>query len=113
MELKTYPKYMYHRDHNTPTRVDSKAEQTDLENQGWTTARLFKEYPKWVGDKIVQSRLEEDRLVGAGTIPEDIPTFGNSPDAMEDPVAVKETQVEGQDTAVTEKPKKIGRPKKT
>lgn len=118
MELKTFPKYMYHRDHNEPIRVDSKAEQTDRENLGWTTARLFKEYPKWIGDKLVQSGVEEERLLAANKPAEDAPP----PDVMfdegfsvtsEDPRAVKETQVDGQDTATIKKPKEgSGRRKK-
>ena len=129
MELKTYPKYMYHVDHSEPVRVDSKAEQTDMENKGWTAARLFKEYPKWVGGKLVQSRAEENRLraderkplievaldaieQGPASKIEEFPEPPEFPGI--DPVAVKEIQVEGQDTAkVVEAPKKSsGRSKK-
>lgn len=111
MELKTYPRYMYHRDHNEPVRVDSKAEQTDKENLGWTTARLYKEYPKWVGGKIVQSEVEERRVLATLHPEPPVPEEVDVPGIFETPVAVKETQVEGQDTAVFEKPKP-GRPKK-
>ena len=112
MKLKTFPKYMYHKDHNEPIRVDSKAEQTDKENLGWTTARLFKEFPKWVGDKIVHSKAEEERLL-ASTNPQ--PKEVVLPDFGEEMKVVKETQVDSQDTAVVEKPNKksVGRPKKT
>ena len=55
-----YPRYVYHADHNEPIRVDSKAEETNLLNQGWTTRYLHKEYPKWVNDKVVQSKEEEE-----------------------------------------------------
>ena len=55
-----YPRYVYHADHNEPIRVDSKAEETNLLNQGWTTRYLHKEYPKWVNGKVVQSKKEEE-----------------------------------------------------
>ena len=136
MELKTYPKYMYHVDHNEPIRVDSKAEQVSMENKGWTTARLFKEYPKWVEGKLVQSQAEEERLFGSLAERKSAPdAIGQGPISVEefpppidmtpiivpplfedsqDPEVTKETQVGGQDTAkVVEKPKKTsGRQKK-
>jgi len=130
MELKTYPKYMNHVDHDEPVRVDSKAEQVDMENKGWTTARIFKEYPKYVGDKIVHSKAEEDRLLASQTDPVIIstesidvsteivpPLFEESPSVIsegQDPEVTKEIQVEGQDTArVVEKSKEgNGRRKK-
>ena len=55
-----YPRYVYHADHNEPIRVDSKAEETNLLNQGWTTRYLHKEYPKLVNGKTVYSKEEED-----------------------------------------------------
>ena len=54
-----YPRYVYHADHNEPIRVDNKAEETNLLNQGWTTRYLHKEYPKWINGKIVHSKEEE------------------------------------------------------
>lgn len=134
MKLKTFPRYMQHKDHSEPIRVDSKAEQTDKENQGWTTARLFKEFPKWVGDKIVHSKAEEERLLakrepildvaldaieqGPAHI-EEIPPpidmmFNEGVSAVSGDLTMnvrKETQIEGQDTATIEKPK-AGKPKK-
>lgn len=137
MKLKTFPKYMYHKDHNEPVRVDSKAEQTDKENLGWTTMRLFKEYPKWIGDKLVQSKAEEERLLAESeslldvtldAIEQGPANVEETPSPIDslfaeggvsatsqdfDPGVVKEVQVEGQDTAVIEKLKKnVGRPKK-
>lgn len=134
MELRTYPRYMYHHDHNEPVRVDSKAAQTDKENLGWTTRYLHKEYPKWVGDKIVQSKAEHDRLLAAAKPPEEVVVSSagqGSADSEgeipliddlfeeEDPellAVTKEIQVDGQDTAkIVEKSgkKPPGRPKKT
>ena len=42
-----YPKYLYHKEHDTPIRVDSKDEETPLLNQGWVARYLMKEYPMW------------------------------------------------------------------
>lgn len=138
MELKTYPKYLYHRDHDEPVRVDSKAEQTDKENLGWTTMRLFKEYPKWIGDKLVQSKAEEERLLAESeslldvtldAIEQGPANVEETPSPIDslfaeggvsatsqdfDPGVTKETQVEGQDTAkIVEKSKEgNGRRKK-
>jgi hypothetical protein len=117
-QTKPYPRYLYHRDFNEPKIVNSKVEEVELGTKGWTTARLFKEYPKWVGDTIVRSEAEEKRLLAANALEEP-----PSPDVMfdeglsvsaRDPLAVKEIQVDGQDTATVEKLKKpVGRPKKT
>jgi len=68
MPLKTmrsanpYPRYLYHKDHDAPIRVDTKADETPLLNQGWVTRRLFKEFPKMVEGQTVYSRKEENRL---------------------------------------------------
>ena len=118
MELKTFPKYMYHRDHDEPVRVDSKAEQTDMTNKGWVISYLHKEYPKWIGDKLVRSRAEEDRLQGPSKMSEE--NVSPSEDVLlfksEDPElphVIKETQIGGVDLTVTEKPEKpSGRSKK-
>lgn len=117
-QTKPYPRYLYHRDFNEPKIVNSKVEEVELGTKGWSTARLFKEYPKWVGDTIVQSEADERRLLSPNKKPEqEVPSpdvmFDEGLSATEDPLAVKETQVDSQDTATIEKPKKPGRPKKT
>lgn len=124
-ELRPFPKYMNHVDHNEPVRVDSKAEQVDMQNKGWTTARIFKEYPKWVGDKLVRSKAEEARLFGSQSravdpadvvnavdpMPVDIPDLSEASTPKEFKTK-KELQAGGQDTATVGKPKKsAGRPK--
>lgn len=127
MELKTYPRYMYHRNHDKPVRVDSKAEQTDRKNVGWTTGYIHKEYPKWVNGELVRSRVAEDRLLAkAKPLAEVAPEASGEkmPPSIDElfdgedldlPTATKEIQIEGQDTAkVVERPKKkpLARPKK-
>ena len=41
-----YPVYLYHKDHDTPVRVDQLSEETPLLNQGWGRGYIHKEYPK-------------------------------------------------------------------
>jgi len=67
MELKSntrrFPFYMYHKDENEPQRVDDNAQVVDLENKGWVSHYIHKEYPKWVDGKVVKSKKEHDELV--------------------------------------------------
>jgi hypothetical protein len=58
-----YPRYMYYRDSDAPVRVDSKDEENNLLTKGWTTRYIHKEYPKWVGGRIVNSPEEEVRIL--------------------------------------------------
>jgi hypothetical protein len=100
-----YPKYLYHPDFNEPRRVDSNAEEAEWGTKGWTSRYLHKEYPKWIGDKIVQSKAEEERLMPASEPEEKASSFVVD--------VVKELQVDGQDTTIVEKPKSTGgRPSK-
>lgn len=130
-QTRPYPKYLYHPDFNDPKIVNSQVEEAELGTKGWVTTYLFKAYPKWVGDKIVKSKEEEERLLAERkplievvldaieqgpanneVTPLDEMLDGGSGIVM--PPVTKETQVDGQDTAVIEKPKKgPGRPKKT
>jgi hypothetical protein len=121
-QVKPYPKYMYHRDENEPKIVMSKAEESELSTKGWLAAYIYKEYPKMVDGKIVNSYEEERRLFASQqpkTPPIEVPSFDAAVDTTlpsiettsedfftegEELAVVKETQVEGQDTAVTEKP---------
>ena len=120
-QVKPYPRYMYHRDHDEPKVVYSKVEEAELGTKGWITAYIHKEYPKWVGDKIVNSFEEEERLLAsqqpqmadASQIEEiqiEVPSFDASADVFTEPgsdvTVVKETQVEGQDPTMIEKPKR-------
>jgi len=100
-----YPKYVYHPDHNEPRRVDSKPEEQELGTKGWTASYIHKEYPKWIGDKLVQSKEEAERL---NLIKAEV----KEAEVVFEANVVKETQVDGQDTAVFEKPKGPGRPPK-
>lgn len=124
-QVKPYPKYMYHRDENEPKIVMSKAEESELSTKGWLAAYIYKEYPKMVDGKIVNSLDEEKRLLASQqprTPPIEVPSFDAAVDVTppsvettssndlftegEESAAVKETQVEGQDTAVIKKPQK-------
>jgi len=60
-----YPIYMNHQEHPEPQRVDNKAEQTMWENRGWTTRRIWKEFPKMVNGIIIGSKEEETLLLDA------------------------------------------------
>lgn len=122
-QIKPYPRYLYHRDHDEPKIAMSKAEESELSTKGWLTTYVHKEYPKYVGDKIVNSQEEEERLLaernplpevaldaieqGPANI-EEIPFMTSNGQDLE---VVKEIQVDGVDTAAVEKPKR-GRPKK-
>lgn len=129
-QIRPYPRYMYHKDENEPKVVMSRAEETELSTKGWITTYIHKEYPKMVDGKIVNSQEEEKRLLASRQPkipPIEVPSFDaavdvNSPDNTssedfftegEEPAVMKEIQVDGQDTAVVEKPKKgNGRRKK-
>jgi len=119
-QTKPYPRYLYHRDYDEPKIVNSKAEEMELGTKGWVTSYIHKDYPKWVGDKIVQSKEEEEQLL-ASQQPKlaDVSTEGkitSPPDDMfvgENPVVTKETRIDGVDPTVVEKPKEgNGRRKK-
>ena len=118
-QTKPYPRTMYHRDHDKPKVVNSKAEEAEASTKGWIVSYIYKEYPKYVGDKIVYSKEEEERLF-VGQQKELVNISAEEVGSMEDvvgaslfenPEVIKETQVDMQDTAVVEKPKR-GRPKK-
>lgn len=131
-QIRPYPRCMYHKDHNEPKTVTSKAEEIELSTKGWITTYIHKEYPKMVEGKIVKSPEEEEQLLASQVKPIEeapprVPPFDaavdvNSPDNTpsedfftegEEPPVVKETQVDGQDTAVIKEPKKgNGRRKK-
>lgn len=55
---------MYHRDYNEPVRADNNGEKIDFENKGWTSAYIHKEYPKWVNGVIVQTKRDQEILLG-------------------------------------------------
>ena len=118
-QTKPYPRTMYHVNHEKPKVVNSKAEEAEASTKGWIVSYIYKEYPKWVGDKIVRSKEEEERLF-VGQQKELVNISAEEVGSMEDvvgaslfenPEVIKETQVDMQDTAVVEKPKR-GRPKK-
>ena len=124
-QTKPYPRYLYHRDFNEPKIVNSKVEEIALGTKGWGVNYIHKDYPKWVDNKIVRSKEEEERLLveckplievaldaierGPASKIEEFPEPPEFPEI--DPVVVKETRIDNQDTVVVEKPKK-GRPKK-
>lgn len=60
-----YPIYMNHAEYPEPQRVDNRDEQVMWQNRGWTTARIWREYPKFVNGIIVGSKKEEDLLLSA------------------------------------------------
>ena len=118
-QVKPYPRYMYHKDHDEPKVVYSKVEEAELGTKGWITAYIHKEYPKWVSNKIVNSFEEEECLLASQADPIEVPSFDASVETVfpvpgPGVVVVKEAQIEGQDTVVIEKPEKksVGRPKK-
>jgi hypothetical protein len=132
-QTKPYPRTMYHLDHDKPKVVNSKAEEAEASTKGWIVSYIYKEYPKWVGDKIVRSRAEEEQLLASkqpvevisppidmsmsGNLATEVDSVGADPwlDGIEteEPTVTKEVQVDGQDTAVIEKPKEgNGRRKK-
>ena len=97
--------------------VISKAEEAEFSNKGWIATYVHKEYPKMVDGKIVNSHAEEERLIvykrPVLAAPIDMSASADELFMGEDPPVIKETQIEGVDTAVIEKPKKsVGRPKK-
>lgn len=120
-QTRPYPKYLYHPDFNEPKIVNSQVEEAELGTKGWVTTYLFKAYPKYVGDKIVKSKEEEEQLLAESNSGEEVA----SPDEMFDggsgvvipesfdvtPPVTKEIQVNGVDPTVVEKPKR-GRPPK-
>ena len=132
-QTRPYPKYLYHPDFNEPKIVNSQVEEAELGTKGWVTTYLFKAYPKWVGDKIVKSKEEEELLLaerkpllevaldaieqGPANIEEissPIDEFLDGGSGVVMPPVTKETQVDGVDPTVVEKSKKgPGRPKKT
>ena len=130
-QTKPYPRTMYHVNHEKPKVVNSKAEEAEASTKGWIVSYIYKEYPKWVDGKIVQSQAEEEQLLASkqpvevtppqidmsGSLVTETESIGTDPwiDSIEAeiPTVTKETQVEGQDTAVVEKPKEgNGRRKK-
>ena len=130
-QTKPYPRTMYHLAHDEPKVVNSKAEEAEASTKGWIVSYIFKEYPKMVGDKIVRSRAEEKQLLASKQPVEVIPSSIDMPDnratevestetdpwldgiEKKIPSVTKEVQVDGQDTAVIEKPKEgNGRRKK-
>jgi len=117
-QTRPYPRYLYHQDYSEPKIVNSKAEETELNTKGWIASYIHKDYPKWVGDKIVRSKEEEERLLASQADLVEGPPFDIPDDVFTEPgpgvTVVKEIQVDGVDSTVVEKPKKkpIGRPKK-
>jgi hypothetical protein len=124
---------MYHLNHDKPKVVTSKAEEAEASTKGWIVSYIYKEYPKYVDGKIVQSQAEEEQLLASKQPVEVIPPqidmsmsgnlatgadfTGTEPwiegIEAEIPPVPKEVQIDGQDTAIVEKPKKSpGRPKK-
>ena len=64
-KAKRYPFYMYHKDEDEPRRVDDHEQEVALENKGWITRYIHKDYPKWVNGVIVKSKEEHDKLIEA------------------------------------------------
>ena len=116
-QTRPYPKYLYHPDFNEPKIVNSQVEETELSTKGWVSTYLFKAYPKWVGNKIVKSKEEEEQLLAECDHSDEVVPFDEFLDGGSGvviPPVTKETQVDGQDTVMVEKPKKgSGKPKKT
>jgi len=117
-QTKPYPRYLYHRDYDEPKIVNSKAEEVELGTKGWVVSYIHKDYPKWVGDKIVRSKEEEGRLL-ASQQPESAEVspladeafsmFGTENAKPEEPTVTKETRIDNVDPTVVKKPKR-GRP---
>lgn len=55
-----YPLYMYHKKKAEPVRVDSRGEEVELANKGWSSSYIFKEYPKWVNGEIVNAPTKKE-----------------------------------------------------
>lgn len=64
-QVKTYPRYLYHKEHNEPKMVENKAQETELRNLGWVARYLWREFPKMVNGIIVNSKGEEKLLLDA------------------------------------------------
>ncbi|RLC24895.1 MAG: hypothetical protein DRH93_03305 [Deltaproteobacteria bacterium] len=60
-----FPIYLYHKEYDTPKRVDNRAQMTDLQNKGWVNRYIKKEYPKWVNGIVVRSEAEHKVLLAA------------------------------------------------
>lgn len=56
---KTFPRAMYHKDHNEPIIVSNKVDMEALESKGWIDSYMYKEYPKMVEGVVVNSKEEE------------------------------------------------------
>lgn len=63
MGTKIYPIYLYHKEYDEPRIANNKAQQTELENKGWTTRYIKKHYPKWVGNILCKSEKEHKLLL--------------------------------------------------
>ena len=121
-QTKPYPRYLYHRDFDEPKIVNSKAEEMELGTKGWIVSYIHKDYPKWVGDKIVRSKEEEERLLasqqsGSAEVSpladEAFNMFGAENVKPEEPTVTKETRIDNVDPTVVKKPKEgNGRRKK-
>ena len=62
-KIKTFPAYMYHKNYNEPRRVDNQDQVSELENKGWVTRYLYKEYPKMVNGIICKDKATEELLL--------------------------------------------------
>lgn len=63
MKVNKYPVYLYHKEYNDPRIANNKAQQTDLENKGWTTRYIYKEYPKMVNGVLCKTEEAEKFLL--------------------------------------------------
>lgn len=58
-----YPLYMYHKKEAEPVRVDSRGEEVELTNKGWSSSYIHKEYPKWINGELITSAKEDKTKV--------------------------------------------------
>jgi hypothetical protein len=72
-KIKSFPTYMYHREHPEGRRVDDQDQATDLENSGWRNQYIWKEYPKMVNGILCKDPETEKLLKQAqANVPEKV-----------------------------------------
>lgn len=65
MKVKKYPFYVNHKEYDEPRRVDNLGELNALKTQGWTEARIWKEFPKMVNGILCKTAAQEKLLLDA------------------------------------------------
>ena len=84
--VRRYPFYMYHTDHDEPRRVDEHDQEVALENKGWVTHYIHKDYPKMVNGVIVKNKVEHDKLLARELPKVTKVTLEENPDGTGEPI---------------------------